>query len=288
MRAKQGLPRSFSPPPPPPTTKKKRKQRRFCATMKKRNIAVSGCAKNDNSPKMAASGGKDILAASPPTISRDNILSEYPLHWHVWHKDSSSLEEELALNKHDKELLDPRGRTPLQLAVSLGYLNCVKCLLRGGCDANAINRDGWNEILSLVLQHRDFQRGSQRLAGIPELLDELSATADSYVEMKWEFTSWVPFMSRMCPSDTYKIYKCGANVRADTTLIGFDQNDWQRGNRSYVFKGGADGGEFLEIDHDKKRHFRETLQIRHSKMQMMKMILWISEKKNHMLPQALS
>lgn len=31
------------------------------------------------------------------------------------------------------------------------------------------------EILSLVLQHRDFQRGSQRLAGIPELLDELNA-----------------------------------------------------------------------------------------------------------------
>ena len=31
----------------------------------------------------------------------------------------------------------------------------------------------------------------------------------------------------------------GASVRADTTLIGFDQNDWQRGNRSYVFKGGG-------------------------------------------------
>ena len=28
-------------------------------------------------------------------------------------------------------------------------------------------------------------------------------------------------------------------MRADTTLIGFDQNDWQRGNRSYVFKGGG-------------------------------------------------
>lgn len=33
------------------------------------------------------------------------------------------------------------------------------------------------EILSLVLQHRDFQRGSQRLAGIPELLDELNAVS---------------------------------------------------------------------------------------------------------------
>ena len=48
---------------------------------------------------MAASGGKDILAASAAKISRDKILSEFPLHWHVWHKDSSSLEEELALNK---------------------------------------------------------------------------------------------------------------------------------------------------------------------------------------------
>lgn len=48
---------------------------------------------------MAASGGgKDILAASV-NISRDKILSDFPLHWHVWHKDSSSLEEELALNK---------------------------------------------------------------------------------------------------------------------------------------------------------------------------------------------
>ena len=47
---------------------------------------------------MAASV-KDILTAYPPKISRDSILSVYPLHWHVWHKDASSLEEELALNK---------------------------------------------------------------------------------------------------------------------------------------------------------------------------------------------
>ena len=46
--------------------------------------------------------------------------------------------------QHDKETLDPRGRTPLHLAVSLGYADCAKCLLRSGCDANAINKDGWN------------------------------------------------------------------------------------------------------------------------------------------------
>lgn len=55
-----------------------------------------------------------------------------------------------AFLQHDKELVDPRGRTPLHLAVTLGYLDCVKCLLRGGCDANAINKEGWNGKLTAV------------------------------------------------------------------------------------------------------------------------------------------
>lgn len=71
------------------------------------SIVVSGYAKTDNSAKMAASGGKDILAASPPKISRDKILSDFPLHWHIWHKDSASLEEELALNKVGFTTLKP-------------------------------------------------------------------------------------------------------------------------------------------------------------------------------------
>lgn len=33
------------------------------------------------------------------------------------------------------------------------------------------------EITSLVLQYRDYQRGSQRLAGIPELLEDLRAVS---------------------------------------------------------------------------------------------------------------
>lgn len=44
-------------------------------------------------------------------------------------------------------------------------------------------------------------------------------------------------MSRICPSDVYKVYKRGSNVRIDTTLLGFDNTNWLRGNRSYIFKG---------------------------------------------------
>lgn len=35
----------------------------------------------------------------------------------------------------------------------------------------------------------------------------------------------------------YKVYKRGANVRIDTTLLGYDHTNWQRGNRTYIFKG---------------------------------------------------
>lgn len=47
----------------------------------------------------------------------------------------------------------------------------------------------------------------------------------------------VPLVSKICPSDTYKVWKSGQNLRVDTTLLGFDHMTWQRGNRSFVFRG---------------------------------------------------
>lgn len=57
-------------------------------------------------------------------------------------------------------------------------------------------------------------------------------------------------MSHLCPSDTYRVFKQGLNVRIDTTLLGFDERSWQRGNRSYVFRGDADTATLIELDHD--------------------------------------
>uniref|UniRef100_A0AAR2K670 Ankyrin repeat domain-containing protein n=1 Tax=Pygocentrus nattereri TaxID=42514 RepID=A0AAR2K670_PYGNA len=170
----------------------------------------------------------------------------------------------------DLEVLDPRGRTPLHLAVTLGHLESARVLLNYGADVSKENSNGWTvlqeaisrgdpELVRLVLRHRDYQRTSKRLAGIPRLLERLQQAQDFYVEMKWEFTSWVPLVSRICPSDTYRVWKSGQCLRVDTTLMGFEQMTWQRGNRSFIFKGQDSSAMVMEVDHDRQLVFCETL-----------------------------
>nr|XP_032607673.2 ankyrin repeat domain-containing protein 13B isoform X5 [Taeniopygia guttata] len=194
----------------------------------------------------------------------------YPLHYLVWHNRARDLDRELSAKQADIEQLDPRGRTPLHLATTLGHLECARVLLKHGADVGKENRSGWTvlqeavstrdlELVQLVLRYRDYQRAIKRLAGIPVLLEKLRKAQDFYVEMKWEFTSWVPLVSKICPSDTYKVWKSGQNLRVDTTLLGFDHMTWQRGNRSFVFRGQDSSAVVMEIDHDRRVVYSETL-----------------------------
>ncbi|XP_048375231.1 ankyrin repeat domain-containing protein 13B [Sphaerodactylus townsendi] len=209
-----------------------------------------------------------MLAAS--LAGQPSAESRFPLHAFVWHDQPALLEQALDSGQVDIEQLDPRGRTPLHLATTLGHLECARVLLRHGADVAKENRSGWTvlqeavstrdlELVQLVLRYRDYQRAIKRLAGIPILLEKLHKAQDFYVEMKWEFTSWVPLVSKICPSDTYKVWKCGQNLRVDTTLLGFDHMTWQRGNRSFIFKGQDTSAVVMEIDHDRQVVYLETL-----------------------------
>ncbi|RWS25383.1 ankyrin repeat domain-containing protein 13D-like protein [Leptotrombidium deliense] len=200
----------------------------------------------------------------------ESLRQKYPLHFAVWENDVK-LVADLLNDDHTKLLLeqkDPRGRTPLMLAVTLGFVECAKLLLSTNANVNIEDSYGFNavsssqsELVERVLERRDVQRYTNRVDGIPNLLSKIRDTPDFYVEMKWEFTSWVPLVSRMCPSDTYKIYKSGANVRIDTTLLGFDHSNWQRGSRSFIFKGQDNGAVFMEVDHDLQQVHTDTMKV---------------------------
>jgi len=198
------------------------------------------------------------------------MSESFPLHRLVWRNELDKLK---SLLKHNQSLeeRDPRGRSPLMLAVCLGRLEAVKLLIQHGANVNT-ETDGWtavqeatatgnSRLVQYVLEERDKVRYGTRMGGIPELLVKLKDVPDFYVEMTWEFTSWVPLVSRMCPSDTYKVFKRGSSVRVDTTLLGFDQSSWTRGSRTYIFTGESNRAKFLEIDHDTQQVYEEEMKM---------------------------
>jgi hypothetical protein len=70
-----------------------------------------------------------------------------------------------------------------------------------------------------------------------ELSKELESMCDFSCEMKWEYSAsgFMNLMKKWTPSDTYKIYKQGTNVRIDMGLINHN-HDWIKGNWSLLFK----------------------------------------------------
>ncbi|KAL4003134.1 GPCR-chaperone family protein [Acanthocheilonema viteae] len=202
------------------------------------------------------------------------LRREYPLHWVVFRNDYENLME-LLEEGHTNEMLDKldvRGRTPLMLAITLGHYECARALLEKGANAAIQNADMWSpsheaicagnsDLLRLIIQYRDYQRALQTSSAMGRLLTLLKETSDFYAEMSWEFTSWLPFVSKICPSDTYKIYKRGSNVRIDTTLVGFDiTSNWKRGNQSFIFRFSDNcQAQLIVLDHDSKTAIVHTM-----------------------------
>ncbi|XP_071198904.1 ankyrin repeat domain-containing protein 13C-A isoform X2 [Salvelinus alpinus] len=128
---------------------------------------------------------------------------------------------------------DLHGNTPLHLAVMMGHK--VTALLR-----------------KLKQQSRESVADKR-----PKLLNALKELGDFYLELRWDFQSWVPLLSRILPSDACKIYKQGINIRLDTTLIDFTDMKCQRGDLSFIFNGDAIPSEsFVVLDNEQKVYQR--------------------------------
>ena len=83
-------------------------------------------------------------------LREKDIVVKFPLHFFVWNDNSSSLQESLKDNPQYLEQFDPRGRTPLMLAVTLERLECSKILLNHGANVNVENKEGWTGVIYVI------------------------------------------------------------------------------------------------------------------------------------------
>ncbi|XP_074584629.1 uncharacterized protein LOC141840515 isoform X2 [Curcuma longa] len=143
----------------------------------------------------------------------------------------------------------PNRETPLHLAVRLGDAAAVEMLMASGADRSLQNEQGWSaleeaicarqdNLARIIVSHYQPLVWAKWCRRLPRLLATMRRMRDFYMEITFNFdSSVIPFISRIAPSDTYKIWKRGSNLRADTTLAGFDGFKIQRSDQTILFLG---------------------------------------------------
>ena len=162
---------------------------------------------------------------------------------------------------HPINARDVHGMTPLHLAVILADEVAVETLIEAGASVTVLTPSPryapYHEAIatsnvSLFLRMLLIVKATTHevyAAKFPHVLDSLASLPDFSMEIDWKVSSWIPLLSRVCPSDTYKITKVGQSLRVDLTLLGRDGRSWLRGDVSYLFHPTAPLGVLYRIDH---------------------------------------
>ncbi|KAJ8306024.1 hypothetical protein KUTeg_016569 [Tegillarca granosa] len=166
----------------------------------------------------------------------------YPLHECVFKDDLRQLSQ--LLRVHDVSQKDVH--------------ECIQLLLAHGAPVRIKNLQGWTPlaesisygdrqtILCLLRKLKTQSRESLEERR-PALIQALKDIGDFYLELKWDFHSWVPLVSRILPSDVCKIHKKGCRLRLDTTLVDFNDMHWERGDITFIFNGDAKPQQCLSV-----------------------------------------
>uniref|UniRef100_A0AAX7TIV6 Ankyrin repeat domain-containing protein n=1 Tax=Astatotilapia calliptera TaxID=8154 RepID=A0AAX7TIV6_ASTCA len=199
---------------------------------------------------------------NPIILTSDDL--EFPVHECVFKGDVRRLSS--LIRTHSISQKDVHGNTPLHLAVMLGHKECALLLLAHNAPVKIKNAQGWSplaeaisygdrQMITAILRKLKQQSRESVEDKRPKLLKALRELGDFYLELHWDFQSWVPLLSRMLPSDACKIYKQGINIRLDTTLIDFTDMKCQRGDLSFIFNGDAAPSQsFVVLDNEKLTH----------------------------------
>ncbi|CAH3134873.1 unnamed protein product [Porites lobata] len=192
----------------------------------------------------------------------DSLCDRFPLHKAVFEGNLRKVSS--CLRTCDIGERDIHGNTPLHLAVLLGHKECVYLLLAHDAPVKVKNNLGWSplaeaisygdrQIITALLKKLKQQSRDALEERRPQLTAALHELGDFYVEIHWDFQSWVPLLSRILPSDVCKVYKKGCSIRMDSTLVDFTDMKWQRGDLTFTFNGDAKGKQsFAVLDNEKK------------------------------------
>uniref|UniRef100_A0A914D2T3 Ankyrin repeat domain-containing protein 13C n=1 Tax=Acrobeloides nanus TaxID=290746 RepID=A0A914D2T3_9BILA len=179
-----------------------------------------------------------------------NELERYPLHRAAFFNDVRTLES-LIVAGADLYEKDIHGNTALHICTMLGHKESIALLLVHNAPVKAKNSGGWSslmeavaygdrEIITTILRKLKSQARENLVLRKPHLFKVLNDIGDFYLELRWDFHSWIPLLSRVLPSDICKIYKRGTALRMDTTLVDFNERTWERGDISFIYNPAAE------------------------------------------------
>lgn len=146
----------------------------------------------------------------------------------------------------------------MHLAVMLGRKECILLLLAHGAVIKVKNVTGWTPLseaisygdrhtISSLLRKLKQQAREKMEERRPHWVAALREMGDFYMELKWDFQSWVPLSSKFLPSDVCRIHKSGASIRVDTTLVDLNDIPWERGDISFIFNGDQKPGKSITV-----------------------------------------
>ncbi|KAJ8762819.1 hypothetical protein K2173_022948 [Erythroxylum novogranatense] len=141
----------------------------------------------------------------------------------------------VVIDRHDVLNRD----TPLHLTIKMGDEIFIEMFMVSGSYWSLQNEQG---ITLIIIRHYQPLTWAKWYKRLPRLVGTMRRMRDFYMEITFHFmSSVIPFISRIAPSYTYKIWKRGANLRAYMTLARFDGFKIMQSDQSILFLG--DGSE---------------------------------------------
>jgi hypothetical protein len=105
-------------------------------------------------------------------------------------------------------------------------------------------------LLAIVFDALNLKKKEKIERNKLRVLSRLNDVPDFYTEVHWEIqSSWIPFLNKIAPSDTFQIWKVGSSIRVDFSLVGFSKLQTKRRHMRILFRDGKTASdEYPDID----------------------------------------